>query len=259
VTYSVRMVKVGEFPSLPGPELYWMRAWDEREPLFVYMAVIQGEKTVVVNTGAPIDLLAELNEHWRQFAGEGAMLRVREEEHPSRALRAIGVAPEDVHFVVLTPLQAYSVGNVDLFPNAQICISRSGWIAFHAPTYRDHPHDIRHMVIPQRVLLHLVTDAWPRVQLIEKEEEITPGVRVFWVGVHHRASMAVAVETAKGRVIISDCFFKYRNIEENIPLGINESLEECLAAYERIRREADIVVPLYDPEVLERHPGGIIA
>ena len=49
------------------------------------------------------------------------------------------------------------------------------------------------------------------------------------------------------------------NIEENIPLGINESLEECLAAYNRIRREADIVVPLYDPEVLVRHPRGIIA
>ena len=259
MTYSVQVLKVGEFPSLPGPELYWMSGWDHREPLYVYMAVLRGEKTIVVNTGAPYDLLDELNEHWGLFAGEGAKLRVLEEERPERALAAIGLAPEDVDFVVLTPLQAYSVGNVDLFRRAQICISRTGWIAFHAPRYREHPHDRREMVLPERVLVHLVTEAWPRVRLIDGEEEIAPGVTVFWTGVHHRASMAVSVATAKGRVIISDCFFKYRNIEENIPLGINESLEECLAAYQRIRREADLVVPLYDPEVLVRHPGGVIA
>ncbi len=31
------------------------------------------------------------------------------------------------------------------------------------------------------------------------------------------------------------------------------------AAYERLRRDADIVIPLYDPEVLKRFPGGKVA
>jgi hypothetical protein len=34
-----------------------------------------------------------------------------------------------------------------------------------------------------------------------------------------------------------------------IPLGIMESLEECMRAYARIKREADILLPLYDPAV----------
>ena len=207
MTYSVQVLKVGEFPSLPGPELYWMSDWDRREPLYVYMAVLRGEKTIVVNTGAPYDLLDQLNDHWGLFAGEGAKLRVREDERPERALAAIGLAPEDVDFVVLTPLQAYSVGNVDLFRRAQICISRTGWIAFHAPRYREHPHDRREMVLPQRILVHLVTEAWPRLRLIDGEEEIAPGVTVFWTGVHHRASMAVSVATTKGRVEDSNTYY----------------------------------------------------
>jgi hypothetical protein len=38
-----------------------------------------------------------------------------------------------------------------------------------------------------------------------------------------------------------------------------ESLPECMAAYARIREEADVVIPLYDPEVLARFPEGRVA
>jgi len=59
-------------------------------------------------------------------------------------------------------------------------------------------------------------------------------------------------------VVVSDSFFKYGNIEKPHPLGLSESLEECHVTYDRIRREAAITLPLYDPEVLERYPGGVI-
>jgi hypothetical protein len=61
--------------------------------------------------------------------------------------------------------------------------------------------------------------------------------------------MAYAIETARGTVITSDCFFKYPNIVEMIPLGIMESLKECMHAYPRIKREAYILLPLNDPAV----------
>jgi hypothetical protein len=64
--------------------------------------------------------------------------------------------------------------------------------------------------------------------------------------------MAYAIEATAGKVIVSDCFFKYRNVEEMHPLGIMESLEECMQAYRRIKTEADILLPLYDPLVAER-------
>jgi hypothetical protein len=36
-------------------------------------------------------------------------------------------------------------------------------------------------------------------------------------------------------------------------------LEETMKAYDRIRREAKILLPAYDPDVFKRHPGGVIA
>jgi hypothetical protein len=93
---------------------------------------------------------------------------------------------------------------------------------------------------------------------MKNECQILPGIDVFWVGVHHRSSVAVKVATVEGTVIFSDCMFRYEHITERRLLGINENMYEALEAYERIRHEADILVPMYDPRVLEKHPGGRI-
>ena len=70
--------------------------------------------------------------------------------------------------------------------------------------------------------------------------------------------MCFVVDTAAGRVGISDCVFKYGNIEEGEPLGIQESMEEYYVTTQRIAKETDIFVPLYEPDVLKRFPGGKI-
>ena len=76
---------------------------------------------------------------------------------------------------------------------------------------------------------------------------------------HHRSSLAVCIDTAAGTVILTDCFFKYGNIEKNRYLGVMESMMEADATWKRIRKEADIYASIYDPEVFERHPGGVLA
>ena len=67
------------------------------------------------------------------------------------------------------------------------------------------------------------------------------------------------VTTSRGAVIITDSFFKYRNIEEHVYLGVQESLLEAASTWERLRREGDVLVPIYDPLVFDRFPGGVIA
>ena len=84
-------------------------------------------------------------------------------------------------------------------------------------------------------------------------------LRTWHSGVHHRSSLVVEVDTAGGVVAISDSFFVYENIEGGIPLGLNESFEEMLATNARVLRTASHIVPLYDPAVFERYPGGVIA
>jgi glyoxylase-like metal-dependent hydrolase (beta-lactamase superfamily II) len=97
------------------------------------------------------------------------------------------------------------------------------------------------------------------LRLLADEEEVQPGIRVFWAGVHHRSSLAIAIDTAKGTVIVTDCFFKYGNIEAGRYLGVMESMMEADATWSRIRKQADICASIYDPEVFVRFPGGLIA
>lgn len=257
MTYKIDLLRLGAWDWAPGFEMFWMEANAPAEPLAVVAMLVRGHgRTVLINCGPDPAMLPTLNEAWANFDPRHQM-RVEPHEELGAALAAVGCAPDQVDTVVVTPFQPYALGNLLVLDNATYAFSKTGWIDFHAPRAKEHPHDFRPFCIPAPILVRLVTDKWDDVRLLEDEDEIAPGLRVFWTGSHHRSSMAVAVDTDEGNVVASDCFFRYENVEENRPLGINESLEETLSAYERIRNEADVLIPLYDPRVFERHPDGI--
>jgi glyoxylase-like metal-dependent hydrolase (beta-lactamase superfamily II) len=195
--------------------------------------------------------MTALNDAWKKAIDARSQMVRQEVERPANALARLGIKPSDVDYVLITPLQAYATGNIPLFTNATICISRRGWIEdFHAPKYAMHiPRKLR---IPDHTLQYLEIEAPEKLRLLEDEDEILPGIRAFWTGCHHRSSMAYSINTSSGNIIASDSLFKYQNVEEMIPLGIMESLEECMRAYTRIRAEGDHLLPLYDPLVPER-------
>ena len=256
--YTVQAFNAGTF-WVPGPEVYWMENWNQREKMHALIYLVRGGgQNILINTGPPQDLTV-INKAWVDFFGYPEAQIVRTEDQlPQNILRAQGLTPEDITAVLVTPLQAYATANIALFRNATIGISRKGWIEdFQAPYY--HLHVPRHLRVPPDVNHYLQNEGWGRLRLLADEEEVMPGIRVFWAGVHHRSSMAVVIDTAKGKVIITDAFFKYGNIENGRYLGVMESMMEADATWARIRKEADIVASIYDPEVFERHPGGILA
>jgi hypothetical protein len=69
--------------------------------------------------------------------------------------------------------------------------------------------------------------------------------------------MVYTFATDYGTIAVGDCAFKYENLDGH-PLGIAESILEGEAAYRRIRKEAQIFLPLYDPAVFERFPSGLV-
>jgi len=253
--FTVRSSKVGQV-DVPGPELFWMSDWNDWYPLWFQVVLIQGDGvTALVNTGPPPDL-APINELWVPSLGErGTLLRSPEEELEN-VLAAAGVKAADVTHVLLTPFQLYTTGNLRLFDNATFCFTKRGWVHYH--TTHAHPHDNRWTSIARDELVYLVTDAWDRVRLLEDEDEIVPGLRTWWSGTHHRASMVVEADTETGVVAVSDSFFYYENVEDGRLLGINESMYEALAVNERVLRTASHIVPLYDPKVFDRYPGGLV-
>jgi glyoxylase-like metal-dependent hydrolase (beta-lactamase superfamily II) len=252
-TYRVTMLPMG-IGDVPGPELFWMSDWDQWHPLLFQVALIQGgDVTALVNTGPARDITA-MNAKWSAMLGDRAALRRDDGQFILDQLAARGIGPDDITHVILTPLQLYTVSNVAAFGRARICLSRRGWTHFH--TTHSHPHDDRATSIPDDVLVHLVTDAWPRVRLLDDEDELAPGLRTWWSGVHHRASIVIEVDTAVGTAAISDSYFYLENVERGHPIGINENMYEAISVYARAAADGKIVVPLYDPKNLTRFPGG---
>jgi glyoxylase-like metal-dependent hydrolase (beta-lactamase superfamily II) len=258
MNYTVQAFNGGTF-WVPGPEVYWMEAWNQREEMNALIYLVRGgDNNILINTGPPRDLTI-INQAWLNFFGYPEARIVRSDEQlPENLLRSAGLTPDDITLVLVTPLQAYATANIPLFRNATIAISRRGWIEdFQAPYY--HLHVPRHLRIPRDVNHYLQNEGWEKLRLLADEEEVLPGIRVFWAGVHHRSSIAIAIDTDKGRLILSDCFFKYGNVEQGRYLGVMESMMEADATWARIRKEADFFASIYDPEVFHRHPGGILA
>ena len=260
--YAVRSISVGTFEE-PGHAVFWQRNVPEWVTLRLQLVLIEGGGIrALVNTALPDDLSMLHAEFpralmWQPEGVRGGTVR-KPEELQRAALKAAGVTPEDITHVILTPIVRYTTDTLDEFPNARICMLKSGWV--HYMTTHRHPHDSRG-AFSRDTLVHLVTDWWDRVQLLEDEDEIAPGLRTWFSGVHHRSTLAVEVDTTAGVVSISDSFFVYENIEgpDWHPLGLNESFEEMFATNQRTLRTAQHIIPLYDPRVFERYPGGVIA
>ncbi len=254
--YEVKAIRVG-MEYGPAISVYWNARLNEFCELNYYVVVLRSEhRTVVINTGLPDDF-SVFEDFVRSWHPDCRIHRT-DEEQTLAALTRAGVDPARVETVILTPLTIYTTGQLKLFSKAQFAVSRTGWIDFWAPA----PHAPRlppDIAIARESRSHLAGDAIDRIRLLDAEDTVCPGIDVFHTGGHHASSMAVRVATARGTVILGDCFFTYDNLEKNIPIGWHENLHEIHTAYARIRAEADIAVPLYDPEVLNRFPAGIIA
>lgn len=94
-----------------------------------------------------------------------------------------------------------------------------------------------------------------RVELVDGDIEIDPDVRLLKIGGHTPGCMATLVNTSRGRVCLtSDTMYNYRNIEFDWPVGSCWDLRELLRGYNRMRAEADILVPQHDWQLLEMFP-----
>ena len=78
-----------------------------------------GKRVLILEAGPAEDLTA-MNERWATFLGERAAMRREPGQWMPEQLERLGIAPEEITHVLLTPLQAYTTANVPLFPNAEL-------------------------------------------------------------------------------------------------------------------------------------------
>ncbi len=261
--YKITALKMGA-ANVPAAEVYWMTKLVGWEMLTFWAFFIEGgNKKILLNTGFPRDYSA-LKKLWTTWAlsamnEPGHDPVIEEKNWIVNALAGINVRPGEITDVIVTPITSYATGGLDQFDKATLWLSRRGWLDFHAPD-PEIPQLPRNILFPDHVIRYLVeAENAARIKLMpDTEKEILPGISTWFCGGHHRSSMAVKVKTQQGVAGLTDAVFKYRNYEENIPLGLSESLEEHYRLFAKLKREVDFILPLYDPELENKYPALII-
>jgi glyoxylase-like metal-dependent hydrolase (beta-lactamase superfamily II) len=244
--YSVTILSNGEWIA-PGTVIY-SHAFGRHDPVKIaqnfYLLRGNGQ-TILVDTGIDgID--AYVSAEQRESLGIGPCRSTIE------ALASVGVRPDDVDTLVLTHLHFDHYINARLFTRARIIVNRRDWHHVMDPANRRYAPRLG---FPREVFAWLTDEAWERLELVDGETEVLPGVTTIWTGGHSPGHQMVIVETGEGRVVIpGDEIYMYENLGADIPIGYYYDFERLVAAMDRIRELGGFVLPAHDPLVPVRHP-----
>lgn len=178
------------------------------------------------------------------------MRRLPEWEVPA-ALATVGARPEDIDIVILTHLHYDHCGSNRLFTKAHfyahkaeipLALCPPPWAQHYLADHADHIIDIRDRLHP-----------------LEDVQVVVPGVWTWRAGGHSPGSIIVMVESDRGPVaIMGDVIHDYVNLEHWWPGPGNNfwNLDELVAAYARVRREARVILPGHDWRLWDLYPQG---
>ncbi|MFB7992313.1 N-acyl homoserine lactonase family protein [Streptomyces sp. NPDC056002] len=245
MTLTITAVSVGRVFGLHKPSLTYVRGWGETLDIPLIMFVIQGGGApVIVDTGADFD---------RAVTHHGIRMEQTPEERPEAALRALGVDPADVGVVVNTHLHWDHSSNNHLFPNARIVVQQRE-IDYASDPVPWHRRQFEHL--PD------LTAAWrraeDRIDAIDGNREVAPGISVVALPGHTPGSQGVIVEAETTRYLLAgDCVDLYENWEgdaedEHIPSGFFTDIVAYKNSLDLIEKLGCEVVPSHDPLVVER-------
>lgn len=210
--------------------------------------ILGAESTILVDTGlGDTDEVSRMQNRY----GVDFVARRTPEQEIVAGLAQHGVTPADIDLVVLTHLHFDHIGNNELFPRARFVAQRDelpqavvppSFCMFYYPEYS-----------------YKITGVRDRLTLLDGDAQIDPAVRLVKIGGHTPGCMVVMVETGLGTVCLtSDVMYNYRNLELNWPMGSFWNLPELMRGYDRLRAEADIIVPEHDWEFRIHFPSGQI-
>ncbi len=214
--------------------------YGKKMPCIVLSYLIVGQnELMVVDTGQTVKKFTDLEES----GGPGI------EGDPEDAFRVkfkeLGFSFNDVTHILLTHLHWDHVGNIHLFPEAKIFVQRREVETAAAPFYPQfyRPYDIGNMI----------SNDSHRLVFLDGDTKITAGVKAVFAGGHTLGSQLIYVNTSEGNVIITgDVVNVYENLETRSVKELD--VPGWVRAVNKIKRDADIILPMHDPEVLIRYP-----
>ncbi|MEW6579854.1 MAG: N-acyl homoserine lactonase family protein [Chloroflexota bacterium] len=208
-------------------------------PVFAFLLQGGGRK-ILVDTGmSDTKRSVDFHHNGRQEPGQA----IHEQ------LGTLGIAPDEIETIIFTHLHWDHCYNLDRFPTARLVVSEIEYrfaldpIPFYWTSY-EHPNNGLQPPFQGR-----------RFDLVQGEEEIVEGVRVFPTPGHSPGHQAVSVRTAQGLYVLAgDLFFTRENFAphptKNWPLTPIGRFCDIIALWHSMEdtiRRADCILMTHDP------------
>jgi glyoxylase-like metal-dependent hydrolase (beta-lactamase superfamily II) len=174
---------------------------------------------------------------------------------PASALARLGIDGADVQQVVVTHLHYDHIGNLGLFPNAQLIVAQRE-LDFWTDPIAERPHFADHTDADAVAgLARAAADG--RVRAIDEQLEVAPGIDAFRVGGHSPGQLVLSVENGDGGVLLaSDAVHYYDELTTERPFAVLADLADVYRAYDTVRAlaaDGRALLPGHDPLVMERY------
>ena len=169
-------------------------------------------------------------------------------------LAEVGVSLEEVTTVTISHLHFDHAGGTSRFPEAKFVVQRRELEFAAAPM----PHNsAARAATTAEDVLSLVELNWQgRVILADGDVEgLLPGVDVYLTPGHTAGTMTVCLDTVERRVCYSsDAVYTYRNLDEDVPLGLALDSFAAVESFKKIRGllRGGVLIPGHEPRIFER-------
>ena len=169
-------------------------------------------------------------------------------------LAEVGVSPEEVDVVTISHLHFDHAGGTSRFPKAKFVVQRRE-LEFAAAAM-PHNSAARTAFVAEDVVSLVQLNWQGRVLLADGDVEgVVPGMDVHLTPGHTAGTMTVCLDTLKRRVCYSsDAVYTYRNLDEDIPLGLALDSFEAVESFKKIRRilRGGRLIPGHEPRIFEK-------
>jgi glyoxylase-like metal-dependent hydrolase (beta-lactamase superfamily II) len=191
---------------------------------------------ILVDSGLPSE---ERAQKWHSYTNP----TVNVEQQVENALKKKDIDPESIKIIIQTHLHWDHVGNLDLFPNAQIIVSDKELM------YALNPFPI-HFAAYEAFALGiepLWIKAMGRFKIVRMaEQEVATGVRIIPTPGHTLGFMSVLLETADGPYVMAgDTVMQVEALnpepDKKLPFNVPGVYTDLIALWESTERILDLV------------------